>query len=43
MEKSLTWANAVGAITAMAQGVIPALPTSSQVVEFLNEYRQSWS
>jgi len=29
------YANAVGAITALTQGVIPALPTENQVIEFL--------
>lgn len=43
MEKSLTWANAVGALTAMSQGVIPALPTSTQVIEFLSQHHQPWS
>jgi fructokinase len=31
----LRYANAAGALTAMAQGVIPALPTAGQVTEFL--------
>lgn len=32
---ALRWANAVGALTATVQGVIPALPTSAQVAAFL--------
>jgi fructokinase len=34
----LRYANAVGALTATAQGVIPALPTAAQVDTFLKEY-----
>jgi len=33
----LRYANAVGAITALTQGVIPALPTATQVDEFLTQ------
>ena len=35
LEKALRFANAVGALTAQAQGVIPALPTAVQVETFL--------
>lgn len=34
---TLRYANAVGALTAMTQGVIPALPTREQVKTFLNQ------
>jgi fructokinase len=33
----LRYANAVGALTALSQGVIPALPRAHQVDEFLNQ------
>jgi fructokinase len=32
------YANAVGALTSLTQGVIPALPTAGQVDEFLAQY-----
>jgi sugar/nucleoside kinase (ribokinase family) len=35
MTVNLTYANAVGALTARKQGVIPALPTADAVAEFL--------
>ena len=35
MREILRYANAVGALTALTQGVIPALPTASRVEEFL--------
>jgi fructokinase len=35
LRQSLRYANAVGALTALTQGVIPALPTAQQVDEFL--------
>ena len=35
MREVLRYANAVGALTALTQGVIPALPTADQVDEFL--------
>lgn len=35
LRQSLRYANAVGALTARTQGVIPALPTAQQVDEFL--------
>jgi len=35
LHQSLRYANAVGALTARTQGVIPALPTAQQVDEFL--------
>jgi fructokinase len=35
MREILRYANAVGALTALSQGVIPALPTADQVDEFL--------
>jgi fructokinase len=35
MKRHLTYANSVGALTAMKQGVIPALPTAERVNEFL--------
>jgi fructokinase len=38
LRQSLRYANAVGALTAQAQGVIPALPTSEQVEAFLARY-----
>jgi fructokinase len=37
MRDILRYANAVGALTALTQGVIPALPTAAQVEEFLRE------
>jgi fructokinase len=38
MRDVLRYANAVGALTSLTQGVIPALPTSTEVDEFLNQY-----
>jgi fructokinase len=38
MHEILRYANAVGALTALTQGVIPALPTAAQVDQFLAEY-----
>jgi fructokinase len=35
LREILRYANAVGALTALARGVIPALPTAIQVDEFL--------
>jgi sugar/nucleoside kinase (ribokinase family) len=35
MSEILRYANAVGALTSLTQGVIPALPTAAQVDEFL--------
>jgi fructokinase len=43
MEKNLIWANAAGALTATAHGVIPALPYASQVVDFLRQHAYPWS
>ena len=37
--EAFTYANAVGAITALTRGVIPALPTSDQVQEFLKIHK----
>ena len=37
MRDILHYANAVGALTATKQGVIPALPTANQVNEFLTQ------
>jgi fructokinase len=37
MREVLRYANAVGALTALAQGVIPALPTAEQVEGFLGQ------
>lgn len=37
LKQVLRYANAVGALTALTQGVIPALPTAAQVEEFLAE------
>lgn len=37
MKNNLTYANAVGALTALKQGVIPALPTAEAVTGFLAE------
>ena len=37
MRQNLRYANAVGALTALTQGVIPALPTAAQVEEFLSQ------
>jgi len=37
LRKVLRYANAVGALTAMTVGVIPALPRASQVDDFLNQ------
>jgi len=36
----LRYANAVGALTATAQGVIPALPTAAKVDEFLRSFHE---
>jgi fructokinase len=36
LEEIVGYANAVGALTALTQGVIPALPTANQVSEFQN-------
>lgn len=38
LRQLLRFANAVGALTAQKQGVIPALPTAAQVSEFLGRY-----
>ena len=38
MRDILHYANAVGALTALTQGVIPALPTAEQVDRFIQEY-----
>lgn len=38
LRQILRYANAVGALTAQKQGVIPALPTAAQVDEFLSAY-----
>ena len=35
--RALKFANAVGALTALTQGVIPALPTKDRVEQFLNQ------
>jgi sugar/nucleoside kinase (ribokinase family) len=35
LRPALRYANAVGAITALTQGVMPALPTAAQVKDFL--------
>jgi fructokinase len=40
MRSILRYANAVGALTALTQGVIPALPTADQVEEFLAQYSE---
>jgi sugar/nucleoside kinase (ribokinase family) len=37
LRQHLRYANAVGALTALTEGVIPALPTASQVDRFLSE------
>jgi fructokinase len=37
MRKNLTYANAVGALTAQTQGVIPALPTAEALATFLSQ------
>lgn len=37
LRQHLRYANAVGALTALSQGVIPALPTAKQVEEFLRQ------
>jgi sugar/nucleoside kinase (ribokinase family) len=37
MREVLHYANGVGALTALTQGVIPALPTAEQVEEFLEQ------
>jgi fructokinase len=37
LKEILIYANAVGALTALTQGVIPALPTAGQVEEFLSQ------
>jgi fructokinase len=39
LRKILRYANAVGALTAQTQGVIPALPTAAAVDEFLTQCR----
>jgi fructokinase len=41
LESALRYANAVGALTAQSQGVIPALPTAVQVEAFLAEQKQT--
>lgn len=41
MRKNLFYANAVGALTAQTQGVIPALPTAEAVASFLSQ-RPEW-
>ncbi len=38
LRTALRYANAVGAITALTQGVIPALPTAARVAEFLAQH-----
>jgi len=38
MRASLRYANAVGALTALKQGVIPSLPTAAQVEKFLTGF-----
>jgi fructokinase len=38
LEAALRYANAVAALTAQTQGVIPALPTADQVVAFLSQH-----
>jgi fructokinase len=38
MRESLRYANGVGALTSLTQGVIPALPTAAAVAEFLGGY-----
>ena len=38
MREILRYANAVGALTALTQGVIPALPTAAQVDQFLERH-----
>lgn len=38
MRNNLRYANAVGALTAQKEGVIPALPTAAQVDRFLGEH-----
>lgn len=40
MRQVLRYANAVGALTALKQGVIPALPTAAMVDEFLSQQNQ---
>jgi sugar/nucleoside kinase (ribokinase family) len=37
LRRSLRCANAVGALTALTQGVIPSLPTAAQVDKFLQQ------
>lgn len=37
MREILCYANAVGALTSLAKGVIPALPTAAEVAEFLDQ------
>jgi sugar/nucleoside kinase (ribokinase family) len=37
LRRSLRYANAVGALTALTQGVIPSLPTAAQVDKFLQQ------
>lgn len=38
--ESFQYANAVGAVTALSRGVIPALPTATQVAEFIKNYHE---
>jgi len=40
LRKIMRYANAAGALTALTQGVIPALPTAAQVEEFLAQHDQ---
>ena len=37
LDQVLRYANAVGALTSLKRGVIPALPTAQQVEEFINK------
>ncbi len=38
MRQAMRYANAVGALTSLTQGVIPALPTAAQVDDFLDRH-----
>jgi fructokinase len=42
LRKALTFGNAVGALTALTRGVIPALPSKEQVQTFLQQQGVDW-
>ena len=42
LDAIMTWANAAGALTCMSNGVIPSLPTTDQVSQFLDQQRHGF-